>query len=155
MAHLRHLRDRTIACMEWLSLGLGAALLVVTVWDVCGRYVFGTPLFGGPEIVQYLMGAFIFCGLSLVSARDAHVAVDILSPWLSRHLPRLTRLIVGVFTFSGLAIIASQLGLSGLDAYWRGKSSFVLELPVAAILLSYAALCFLAVLLHALPEERR
>ena len=151
---LASLRTHLLAGLEWMSLGLGGLLLAITVWDVIGRYLFGRPLFGAPEMVQYLMGAFVFCGLGLVSARDRHVAVDIFAPRLAEAFPHLTRFTIGFFTLAGLSVIAWQLGKSGLDALARDKSSLVLELPIAGVLLTYATLGALAAILHLLPEEQ-
>jgi TRAP-type C4-dicarboxylate transport system permease small subunit len=142
------LRTRTVAALEWLALVLGATLLGLTVWDVVGRYGFNRPLFGATEMIRWIMGAFVFCGLGLVSARDAHVAVDLVSPRLARRFPRTMAGVTGVFTAAGLAMIAWQLTVMGLDAALRGKRSLVLELAIAVPLFGYAGLCALACALH-------
>lgn len=141
--------------LEWIALALGSLLLAVTVWDVGGRYLFGEPLFGAPEMVQYLMGAFVLCGIGLVTARDSHVAADIFSPWLAQKFPLLTRSTGTFFSLAGLGVIAWQLATSGLDALSRDKSSLVLELPIASVLLTYGTPCALAAILHLLPEDER
>lgn len=148
------LRSRAVTALEWLALVLGAGLLGLTVWDVVGRYGFDRPLFGATEMIQWLMGGFVFCGLGLVSARDAHVAVDLISPRLARRFPRLMAGIIGIFTAAGLALIAWQLGRAGLDAALRGKESLVLELAVAIPLFGYAGLCALATALHLMGPAR-
>lgn len=148
------LRTRTVAALEWLALVLGAILLGLTVWDVVGRYGFNRPLFGATEMIQWIMGAFVFCGLGLVSARDAHVAVDLISPRLARRFPRVMAGVIGVFTAAGLAVIAWQLARMGLDAALRGKQSLVLEIAVAVPLFGYAALCALATALHVMAPAR-
>ncbi len=148
------LRSRTLAALEWLALALGAILLGLTVWDVVGRYAFNRPLFGATEMIQWIMGGFVFCGLGIVSARDAHVAVDLISPRLARRFPRLMAGVIGVFTAAGLAVIAWQLTRMGLDAALRGKQSLVLEIAIAVPLLSYAVLCALATALHLTGSDR-
>ena len=142
------LRQTAVAALEWLALLLGAGLLAVTVWDVVGRYGFDRPLFGASEVIQWVMGGFVFCGLGLVSARDAHVAVDLISPRLARRYPRLMAGVIGVFAAAGLAVIAWQLARMGLDAALRGKQSLVLEIAVAVPLMLYALLSALATVLH-------
>lgn len=148
------LRHTTVAALEWLAFLLGAVLLGLTVWDVVGRYGFNRPLFGASELIQWIMGGFVFCGLGLVSARDDHVAVDLISPQLARRYPRLMAGVIGVFTAAGLAVIAWQLAHMGLDAALRGKQSLVLEVALAMPLLLYALLCALATVLHLTGQAR-
>ncbi len=100
------LRSRAVAALEWLAFLLGAILVGLTVWDVVGRYGFNRPLFGATEMIQWIMGAFVFCGPGLASARDAHVAVDLISPRLARRFPRAMAWVIGLFTAAGLAVIA-------------------------------------------------
>ncbi|MEV8466632.1 TRAP transporter small permease [Fluviibacterium sp. DFM31] len=148
MPTLNDLRSCTIAALEWLALGLGAVLLGLTVCDVVGRYGFNRPLFGATEVIQWIMGAFVFCGLGLVSARNTHVAIDLISPRLAQLYPRLMSGVIGIFTAVGLAAIAWQLAHMGFDAALRGKQSLVLEVAVAVPLLAYSLLCGLATALH-------
>ena len=144
--HILH--TRAVVALEWLAFCLGVILLGITVCDVFGRYLLARPIFGATEMIQWIMGAFIFCGLGLVSARDSHVVVDLISPQLARRYPRLMASIVGLFTTAGLAVITVQMARMGLDAHLRGKQSLVLELAIAVPLLFYTALSALATLLH-------
>lgn len=154
MSRFSALRSHAVTALEWLALFLGAILLGLTVWDVVGRYGFNRPLFGATEMIQWIMGAFVFCGLGLVSARNAHVAVDLISPGLARRFPRLMAGIIGAFTAAGLAVIAWQLARVGLDAALRGKQSLVLEIAVAVPMFAYAGLCALATALHLMGPAR-
>ena len=59
------------------------AMMVVTVIDVTGRYVFAKPLPGGFELTQVLLAQLIFVGLPLVTARGGHVTITLTDRWFS------------------------------------------------------------------------
>ena len=61
-------------------------MMMVTVVDVAGRYLFNKPLNGGFEITEMMLAALIYCGLPLVSQRREHIVVDTFEPFMSRAL---------------------------------------------------------------------
>jgi len=58
-------------------------LMLVTVVDVVGRYVFNRPLPGGFELTELGLLVLIFAGLPLVSRADEHVTMDFIDRLLS------------------------------------------------------------------------
>ena len=53
-----------------------AALTIVTVVDVAGRYLLNKPLFGAVEISEFLMVLLGFGALALAELRNSHITVD-------------------------------------------------------------------------------
>jgi TRAP-type transport system small permease protein len=85
------------------------AVMMVSVVDVVGRYVFNRPLPGSSEITEVLMAILIYAGLPLVSLRRAHIAVDLLDPVTPPALARVRDAIVGLVSVFVLAIVAWRL----------------------------------------------
>lgn len=53
-----------------------AALVLVTVVDVAGRFLFNKPLFGGVEISEFLLLFIGFGGMAYAERNQAHITVD-------------------------------------------------------------------------------
>jgi TRAP-type transport system small permease protein len=59
------------------------AMMLLTVVDVVGRYVFNRPLRGAFELTELMLLVLIFAGLPLVSYADEHVTMDFIDRLLS------------------------------------------------------------------------
>lgn len=108
--------DRTLGALAAIVL---FAMMMVTVVDVAGRYLFARPLPGGFELTQVLLAQLIFIALPLVTARQGHVTITLtdrlFSPRAAEIRDRIVNLICGVVT----AAIAWRLWLLAgrLDDY--------------------------------------
>ena len=58
-------------------------MMLLTVVDVVGRYVFNRPLRGAFELTELMLVVLIFAGLPLVSYADEHVTMDFIDRLLS------------------------------------------------------------------------
>ncbi len=55
-----------------------AALALLTLSDVLGRYLFNVSVIGAVELTEILMVGVIFCGVVLATLAREHVTVDLL-----------------------------------------------------------------------------
>jgi TRAP-type C4-dicarboxylate transport system permease small subunit len=77
-----------------------AALVVITVVDVAGRYLFNRPLLGAVEVSEFLLVVLAFAGLAYAERRNAHIAVD----FFTERLPAGLRRVLDAFaTLVGIA----------------------------------------------------
>ena len=79
------------------------AMMLLTVVDVVGRYVFNHPLRGAFEITELMLVVLIFAGLPLVSYADEHAVMDfidrLLWPGAQRALRRAVQVVCAAFMF--------------------------------------------------------
>lgn len=59
------------------------ALMLLTVAEVIGRYVFNAPIFGRQDVAQILLAMSIFCAFPVVTLRGEQIAVDLLDSQFS------------------------------------------------------------------------
>ncbi|MGZ0247129.1 MAG: TRAP transporter small permease, partial [Alphaproteobacteria bacterium] len=52
-------------------------IAAVTVVDVTGRYAFNSPIPGGVEVIEFLLGLTIFSALPLVTVKRSHITVEL------------------------------------------------------------------------------
>ena len=73
------------------------AMMLLTVVDVVGRYVFNRPVRGAFEVTELMLLVLIFAGLPLVSYAEEHAVMDFIDRLLApRGRIRLERAVQGV-----------------------------------------------------------
>ncbi len=79
------------------------AMMLLTVVDVVGRYVFRRPVRGAFEVTELMLVVLIFAGLPLVSFADEHAVMDfidrVLGPRARRRLQRGVQAVNTAFMF--------------------------------------------------------
>lgn len=88
-----------------------AAVMMVTVVDVVGRYAFSRPLPGATEIIEIMMALLIYIGLPVVSQRNAHISVDMFGSLLPARAAPVRDFIVRVLCAAVMGTIAWRLWL--------------------------------------------
>ena len=86
-----------------------AAIMMVTVVDVVGRYRFNSPLPGASEIIEILMALLIYIGLPVVSQRNAHISVDMFGSLLPKAAAPARAFIVRLLCAGIMGVIAWRL----------------------------------------------
>lgn len=108
-------------------------MMMVTVVDVTGRYVFNAPLRAGFELTEYLMGVLVFLALPLVSARGEHVRISLLDSRLGETARVLRDRLVGLCTALVCLLIAWPLATLALRMASYGDGTQTLGLALAPL----------------------
>ena len=85
------------------------AIMLVSVVDVVGRYLFKLPLPGSSEITEILMAILIYAGMPIVSLRRSHICVDLLDSVVPPRIVPIRNAVIGVVGAVVLGIIAWRL----------------------------------------------
>ena len=105
--------DRLTRWVFWILGGFAgvvlAALMVVTVVDVIGRYLFNAPLPGSFEVTKILMAALIFAALPAVSRFEQHITIDLLDGLTPHVLLRFRQIVINLICAIALAILCWRL----------------------------------------------
>ncbi len=108
-----------------------ASIMMVSVVDVTGRYVFNRPLPGSSEITEILMAILIYAGLPVVSQRNAHITVDLLDSVTPRSVARIRDGLVGLLSVIVLAVVAWRLWAYAAQIRDSKDVTEYLKLPLA------------------------
>ncbi|HLR13414.1 MAG TPA: TRAP transporter small permease [Burkholderiaceae bacterium] len=132
-------------------------MMMVTVVDVAGRYLFNAPLFGALEITEILMGLLVFAGLPLATAGREHISISLLSDALPVRLAAMqTRLFDAVCAIISM-VVAWRMWIYAERLVRSGEHTQQLHLSVGmvvqamTILLGVTAVVFLV---NALGRQR-
>lgn len=95
-----------VAANRWVLVGLMAAMAVLVIANVVGRYLFNHSFVWAEELSRYMMVWVGFLGGGLVLRIGAHIAVDVFQDLVPRALARAMRAgVVAVLAASLLAML--------------------------------------------------
>jgi TRAP-type C4-dicarboxylate transport system permease small subunit len=86
-------------------------LMLITIIDVAGRYIFNAPLPGGSEIIQLIMAGIIYSALPSVNRQEGHITVDLLDAVTPEPVVRVRQILVSLILLVLLGTITWCLWL--------------------------------------------
>lgn len=149
LASLDRVLERALALLLF-------AMMAITAVDVIGRYLFSAPIYGGYEIVQFMMALMVFCSLPITTRHEGHLSVSLLAGRLRGRAARAHRVIVLLVSLAGVIVIAWRVSVQGGILAGSKQISGLLEWPLAPIAYAMAVFAWIAVvalvglLIHAL-----
>ncbi|MEM9224566.1 MAG: TRAP transporter small permease [Pseudomonadota bacterium] len=130
--------------LKGIAGSLLVAMMLLTVVDVVGRYVFSAPVPGAFEATEVMLALAIFAGLPIVTGRGEHVSVrlvvDHLPPAVRRVFDTVCAFLVAVL-LAGAAYLLYRRGVS-LAAF--GDATVLLGIPLAPVAFALMGLCAIA-----------
>jgi len=109
------------------------AMASITLVDVTGRYLFGAPLPGGYEVVQYLMALTVFAALPLVTRAEAHLTIDLFTSQIPEKFQPFHRGLILAFSAFALALVAWRMTAQAAVMANSDAVSGSLGMPLAPI----------------------
>ncbi len=140
-----------------------AAMMLLTVADVVGRYFFNHPIKGTWELVGLLLVCAGTWGLGYCQMEKAHISITILLERFSKRVKLMINIMATFLGLVGFSLISWQMFLLAKKYFLlpRGNVTDTLELPYSPFMLSLSisagmmALMLLANLIRSLAEVRR
>lgn len=138
-----------IGAAATFALGMVAALcllsmMLITTADVLGRYLFAAPMPGAFEITQILLAATIFAGLPIVTLKEEHVTVSLVSDRLPTSVRRVHAALAGFAGAAILGVLAWRLGGQAARLASYGDTTSLLRIPLSPLAWTMSGLTALA-----------
>lgn len=124
------------------------SLMLITVIDVVGRYIFDMPLLGSVELTELILGAIIFCCLPLISWDKEHINVDILENWLPLFFISIRNFVFNLFISIWLFYISIKIFDLANRAYEYEEVTTYLEIPTFFFIYVLGVSCILTGITH-------
>ncbi len=122
-----------------------AVMMLMTFFDVIGRYFLNQPIVGTVDMTELYMGLIVFLGIGATTLKRGHISVDIV---VSRLRPR-ARLLSDLFAQAVCAVLAGlicwQLWVVAQDTFANHIVTRVWETPVYPVAYAMAAASVLMV----------
>ena len=123
-------------------------MMLLTVADVVGRYVFNRPVRGAFEVTELTLLVLIFAGLPLVSLADEHAVMDFVDRVLSARARRFLAGAVQGLCAAFMLLLAWLLWLKA-DRIWAYRDATdVLRILYGPFVYFMAVMCAVAGVLH-------
>lgn len=140
-----------------------AAMMLLTVADVIGRYFLNHPIKGTWELVGLLLVCAGTWGLGYCQMEKAHISITILLERFSKKVKLMISIIATLLGLAGFSLISWQMFLLAKKYFLlpRGNVTDTLGLPYSPFMLSLSigagmmALMLLGNLIRSLAEVRR
>jgi len=115
--------------MNVCSAFIVGAMMLLTVSDVIGRFIFDHPIIGTTEITEYMLLCIGFLGLAWGAVNQEHIKVDLIIAHLStkaRTIVTSITLILGIGIYS---FIVWRSFIESIKVYKLGSNSSLLQIP--------------------------
>jgi TRAP-type transport system small permease protein len=135
------LLNRIEGIMKVLAASGLMAMALVTGYDILGRALWNTPLFGAEEIVSILAVLVVGFSLPYAHSQGSHIGVEVLFRRFPAKVRRITKLITEASACALFAVVAWRMVVYGLDQRTAGVVTLNLALP-ASYPIFVLAFCF-------------
>ena len=127
---LTRLNRPFVTFIKYIALWVLALMMFLTFVDVLLRYVFNSPLLGGPELIEFMMAVVVTFSIAYTAHEKSHVGVDLLIARFSVRTKKLVGCITSFFTLILFVLICWQTVLLIFEDYHSHLTSSVLYIPV-------------------------
>lgn len=120
-------------CTYYLVLAGGflmAALTVMVVISVLGRWLFSMPIPGDFELVTMGTAVAMFLFLPYCHLQRGNVVIDLFLSWAPRGVQSAFDALSGLVLAAIAGGLAWRMTYGGIDMYQYGETSYILALPV-------------------------
>ncbi|MGI9379649.1 MAG: TRAP transporter small permease [Methyloligellaceae bacterium] len=132
---------KPIQILTFMTSAFIGLIAAVTFVDVTGRYLFNSPIHGGVEIIEFLLGLTIFSALPLVTVKRAHIVVELFDGMMSAGFKKIRDVVVLLGSAVMIVFITERMWSTALDMQENGDISIHLEVSTAPLVYF---LCFLS-----------
>ena len=123
-------------------------MMVLTFFDVVGRYLLNKPIRGAFEITELGLLVLIFAGLPLVSHADEHVTMDFIDRILPQRIVHVWIRVMHAICAAIMFFLAWQVWIKAGKIYGYGDTTDVLRIAVGPFVYFMDAMIALTGLMH-------
>jgi TRAP-type C4-dicarboxylate transport system permease small subunit len=117
-------------------------MMLLTVCDVIGRYVFNSPITGAYEVTETMMVTAVFFFIAYTQTKKGHIAVDLVVILLPRKIRMAIDIITHLMSLCILILLTWMNILRWLELMARNEHTPIIHLPVSPFVLILALGCF-------------
>jgi TRAP-type C4-dicarboxylate transport system permease small subunit len=139
---------RADAALGVVASALLFSMMVLTFFDVVGRYLLNKPIRGAFEITELGLVVLIFAGLPLVSHADEHVTMDFIDRILPDRVARLWVRAMHAICAAIMFFLAWQVWIKANRIAGYADTTDVLRVPIGPFVYFMALMIGLTGIVH-------
>ena len=138
--------SRLAAAPDALAALMLLALVLVTVVDVVGRYLFRAPIGGADELTVYFLAIGIYAVLPRITLREEHVAVDLIDMVYPKRWIAVRQILMNLLAAAFMAVATWRLWILAMRLKEDAEVTMFLGLPKGPLTLFITLMCAIATL---------
>jgi len=123
--------ERLTRWLHHLSGALLLGLMVLTVANIVGRWLFDAPVAGTVELTEIGMVGIVFLGLAYAQVREDHIRVDLLYERLGPRGRKVLGLFAALVSFATVAVLTWRLWSYAGRLSASGRTTSALRIPLS------------------------
>ena len=132
--------------VRWLVAAALFLMMAITVLDVIGRYLINRPFPGSAELIQYMMVAFIFLALPVVTLRNEHISISLVESVLGPAGRKIQRILISLVSAVIIGFMSVRFWSHAMMLAANRDVIGYLDLPVAPAAFLASVFCGLTLL---------
>jgi TRAP-type transport system small permease protein len=116
--------------LHYVSGALITLMMLFTIYNILGRWLFGAPFRGTVELTQLSMIAIVYLGFAWAQHNDDHISVDILYVRFGKRGQAVLDAVAALISFVVLALIAWRLYAYSETLQSGGRTTATRRIPL-------------------------
>ena len=116
--------------MSFVAMAVLCLMMLLTVMDVLGRYLFNKPVQGTFELTEIMLATIVFCSLAFCQFSKGHISVDIVVKNFSQKKQKAIQILNYIVTIIVLGLIAWMSFQNGMMVRESREVTMILEIPI-------------------------
>lgn len=131
------------------------ALMILTVIDVVGRYLFNRPIRGTFELAEFALVLIVFLALGYAQHNEDHVVIDLLYTRFPKAIQSVVYLLSTVISLAVISLMAWRLYLYSGRMAAGNYTTAVLRIPLSPLVLmsAFGAVCFILAIISSIIKR--
>lgn len=115
-----------------LNAGMGWVLvmMLLTTFDVAGRYFFSKPILGSIELSKFMLAVFGILGMAYTHSTESNVKVTMLTKILPRRFAAFVKTLTGFLSLQVFAVLSWYSMVMGIDELHMHTTTDTLGIPL-------------------------
>ncbi len=117
--------------LHYVAGALIVGVMLITVYNILGRWLFGEPFRGTVELTELAMLGIVYLGLAFAQHRDSHISVDLLYRRFRRPIRQALDVFSAILSVVVLGIMAWQIAAYADVLSSGGRETAARAIPLA------------------------
>lgn len=107
------------------------SMMLLTLADVVGRYIFNSPVPGAFEVTEVMMGILVFAIFPIITAREEHISIGLFDHFFRGKLNRIKLTSMSLLSAAFIGLLCWRVWIEAQKHAEYGDHTAYLHIPIA------------------------
>lgn len=109
------------------------SMMLLTLADVVGRYIFNAPVPGAFEVTEVMMGILVFAIFPIITARKEHIKIGLFDHFFRGELNRIRLISMSLLSTAFIILLCWRVLIEAGKHAGYGDHTAYLHIPIAPV----------------------